>query len=808
MNWIEQSWRDLRVGVRSLAKTPSFTVLAVSSLALGIMTTTAIYSVLYAVVLDPFPYKNVDDLTSVLVRDPAQRGRRLTYSVDQFVEIAGRSRVFDGVIASTISDVVWTGDGDPQRLRGNHGTFNTFDVMGVPPLLGRTPTASDAQPGAEPVAVLGYEFWQRQLGGNTDVLGRRLRLNDTVRTVIGVMPKRFMWRGADVYLPIPFERGRIVEGVANVHLLGRLKPGVTEAQAVGDLSPIIADLKAREPTQFPDQWRVGLLSFKQTFPSAITRDIWVLMGAVGLLLLIACANVANLLLSRASVRQREITLRVVLGASRGRLMRQLLAESLVLALTAGAFGAALARVGLPALLALVPPDTIPAESEITLNSEVLMFVLIVSVATSVICGLAPALQTSRRDLAGSLQEVGRGLVGSTRQARLRKTLVVAEVALSLMLLAGSSVLLRTFIDMADVDLGVPPERVLTMRVPLSPQRYPDASKRISFFRQLLPRVAAVPGVEAVGLNTNVHPRGNMRVVADVRGGPPSDELVQVHQVNADYTRALGAHLVTGRLLSETDEADVRAVALVNERFVRTRLSGRGPLGEIVSLPRLKEPPFSVTNDAFQIVGVIQDRVNDGLTEPITPEIYVPFTASAIPTLIAVRTQGDPAAVTRAIVNQVYALDKEQPVTAVMTLDRLLQDNHYATPRFNLVLLSVFATFGLVLAAVGIYGIMSTAVAQERRDIGVRLALGADPGTISRMVLARGSRLLVFGIATGLAASIIAARLLAADVWRVKALDPVSFAAVSLVLLTVGLQACYWPARRAARTDPLIALRQE
>jgi putative ABC transport system permease protein len=807
-NWVEQSWRDLQVGVRSLVKTPAFTVLAVSSLALGIMTTTAIYSVLYAVVLDPFPYKNVDDLTSVLVRNPAQRGVRLTYSVDQFVEIAERNRIFDGVIASTISDVVWTGEGDPQRLRGNHGTFNTFDVMGVPPLLGRTPTASDAQPGAEPVTVLGYQFWQRQFGGDPNVLGRRLRLNDTVRTVIGIMPKRFMWRGADVYLPIPFERGRIVEGVANVHLLGRLKPGVTEAQAAGDLSPIIADLKAREPTQFPDQWRVGLLSFKQTFPSAITRDIWVLMGAVGLLLLIACANVANLLLSRASVRQREMTLRVVLGASRGRLVRQLLTESLLLALTAGALGAALARVGLPALLALVPPDTIPAESEIRLNSEVLMFVLIVSVATSVICGLAPALHTSRRDLAGSLQEVGRGLAGSTRQARIRKTLVVAEVALSLMLLAGSSVLLRTFIDIGNVDLGVPPERVLTMRVPLSPQRYPDASQRIAFFRQLLPRLAAVAGVEAVGLNTNVHPRGNMRVVADVRGGPPSDEPVQVHQVNADYTQALGARLVTGRLLSEIDVESARAVALVNERFVRTRLSGRGPLGEIVSLPRLKEPPFSVTNDAFQIVGVIQDRVNDGLTEPITPEIYLPFTVSGVPNLIAVRTQGDPAAVTRAIANQVYALDREQPVTAVMTLDRLLQDNQYATPRFNLVLLSIFATFGLVLAAIGIYGIMSTAVAQERRDIGVRVALGADGSTISRMVLARGSRLLVLGIAIGLSASIVVARVLAAEVWRVPALDPVSFAAVSLLLLTVGLQACYWPARRAARTDPLIALRQE
>jgi putative ABC transport system permease protein len=807
-NWIEQFWRDLQVGVRSLAKTPAFTVLAVSSLALGITTTTAIYSVLYAVVLDPFPYKNVDDLTSVLVWSPAQRGGRLSYSVDQFVEIAERSRIFDGVIASTISDVIWAGDGDPQRLRGNHGTFNTFDVMGVPPLLGRTPTASDAQPGAEPVTVLGYQFWQRQFGGDPTVIGRRMRLNDTVRTVIGVMPKRFMWRGADVYLPIRFERGRIVEGVTGGHLLARLKPGVTEAQAAVDLSPIIADLKTREPTQFPDQWRVRLLSFKQTFPSAIANDIWVLVGAVGLLLLIACANVANLLLPRANVRQREMTLRVVLGASRFRLVRQLLTESLLLALIAGAIGAALAWVGLPALLALVPPDTIPAESEVTLNSEVLMFVLIVSVATSVICGLAPALHTSRRDLAGSLQEVGRGLAGASRQVRMRKALVVAEVALSLMLLAGSSVLLRTFIDISNVDIGVPPDRVLTMRVPLSAQRYPEADQRIAFYRELLPRLAAVPGVEAVGLNTNVHPRGQVRVPVDVRGGSPSDETVQVHQVNADYTRALGARLVTGRLLSEIDVDAVRAVALVNEYFVRTRLSGRGPLGEIVSLPRLREPPFNVANDSFQIVGVVQDRLNDGLTEPIRPEIYLPYTISGMPNLIAVRTQGDPVTVMRVIANQVYALDQEQPVTAVMTLDRVLQDNQYATPRFNLVLLSIFATFGLVLAAVGIYGIMSTAVAQERRDIGIRVALGADGSTISRMVLARGSRLLIAGIAIGLTGSIIAARLLAAEVWRVRDLDPVSFVAVSLLLLAVGLQACYWPARRAARTDPLIALRQE
>src|SRR5215207_4418163 len=318
--------------------------------------------------------------------------------------------------------------------------------MGVGPLFGRTPTAEDARPGAEPVAVLGYRFWQRQFGGDPNVLGRQLRLNDINRTIIGVMPKRFMWRGADVYLPVTFEQGKTVEGVRGVHLLGRLKPGVTGAQAEADLRPIITDLKQRHPNGFPEQWRVGLLPFTETFPSSIGRDIWVLLGAVALLLLIACANVSNLLLARASARQREMTMRVALGASRGRLIRQLLTESLLVAMTAGVVGTALAYAGLPAILALVPPDTIPDESEISLNTRVLMFALALSALTSLVCGLAPALHTAGKDLSNAMRESSRSLAGGSRQALTRKALVVFEVALALMLLAGSSVLFRTFFD--------------------------------------------------------------------------------------------------------------------------------------------------------------------------------------------------------------------------------------------------------------------------------------------------------------------------------------------------------------------------
>lgn len=806
--WLEAFARDVQYGVRSLLKSPGFSALAILSLATGIMATTAIYSVLRAVVLDPFPYKNVDQLMSVRVYNPAGRGGRLNYSIDQFLEIAERNTIFEGTIASTISDVLWTGEGDPQRLRGNHGTFNTFDVMGVPPLLGRTPTADDAKQGAEPVVVLGYRFWQRQFGGDRAVLGRQLRLNDIVRTVIGVMPKRFMWRGADVYIPTPFQRGQIVEGVRNVHLLGRLKPGVTGAQAEADLTPIIEDLRKQQPNEFPQQFRVSVLPFTETFPSGIGRDIWVLFGAVAFLLLIACANVSNLLLSKAAARQKEMGVRVALGASRSRLVRQLLTESLLLAFTAGAIGSVLAYAGLPAILAIVPPNTIPDEAEIAVNGSVLLFTLAICALTSIACGLAPALHSSRRDLAASMREVSRSISGSSGQARLRKSLVVTEVALSLMLLAGSSLLIRTFVAMQRVNLGYDPERFLAMRIPLPPQRYPDATRRVAFFEDLLSRVKTVPGVAAVGTNTWLHPLGNMWTTADVAGTAASNEPVVVHQVDGGYLSAFGIRLATGRMITDAEITSRRQVALVNERFVRSRFEGRPPLGQIVHLPRAKERPFELASDAFEVVGVIEDVANDGLANPVRPEIYLPYSLTGLSNILVVRTTLEPTSLTRAVTAQVYAIDGSQPVTNVKTLDTLLKEDEFSTPRFNLILLSVFAVIGLVLALVGVYGVMATAVSQQRQEIGVRMALGASSRSIVTMVLARGSRLLLAGMAIGLAGSLIGARFLARQVWNVSPFDPVAFLLVAIVLLIAGLQACIWPALRAGRTDPIIALRLE
>jgi predicted permease len=806
--WLQELWRDIRFGGRHLARTPAVSGLAILSLAAGVMAATAIYSVVHAVILDPFPYKDVDHLMSVRVTSANQRGSRTGYSVDQFLEIAGRSTIFDGVIASTISDVLWDSGREPQRLRGNYGTFNTFDVMGVPPLLGRTPSADDARPGAPPVVILGYRFWQRQFGGDPGVLGRQLRLNDSTRTVIGVMPKRFMWRGADVYLPMTFRRGQLLEGVRFVHLLGRLKPGVTNAQAEADLRPIIADLQKREPDQFPAEWRVGIQPFSETFRSSIIGDLWVLFGAVGLLLLIACANVSNLLLSRATARQREMTVRVALGASRSRIVRQLLTESLLLAAVAAALGVALAYAALPVILALVPPDTIPDEAEVAINTSVLIFTLAVAVLTTIACGLAPALHSSRRDIATTLRAAGRGMAGSSSQAVLGKTFVIAQVALSLVLLVGAGLLVRSLAAAQHVDLGFPPDHVLVLRVPLAERRYPDAARRTAFFKELLERVTGVPGVTAVGVSTGLHPLGDMQTTADVPGSPASGEPVLVHQVNAQYPAALGIRLESGRAFADADMNTMARVALVNEQFVRTRLNGRPALGQIVRLPRMKEPPFGLADDGFQIVGVLHDTLNRGLTEPAMPEVYLPFTLAGAANLLVVRTRPDPATLTRSVVSQVYAIDRSQPVSNAETMEKILEDEEYATPRFSLVLLSIFGVIGLALAGVGVYGVMSSSVAQRRHEIGVRMALGAASSSIVRMVIVSGSRLLLAGIALGLIGSVAAARLLAGQIWNISAFDPLAFGVVSAILLIAGLQACLWPALRAGRVDPLTALRQD
>jgi len=798
---------SLRFAIRFLTRNLGSTSVAVLSLALGMMATTSIYSVVHAVVLDPFPYKDVDNLMSVRVWSPSQPGSRLYYTTDQFLEIAERNTIFEGTIASTISDVLWTDGTEPLRLRGNYGTPITFQVMGVPPLVGRAFGPEDVQAGAGPVVVLGYRFWQRQFAGDRTVVGRTMKLNGVTRTVVGIMPKRFMWRGADVYLPIVLRRGEVVDGVRTVHLLGRLKPNVSEAQASADLSPIIEDLKKREPAQFPDVWRVGLLSFEETFPSSIRENLWILFGAVGLLLLIACANVSNLLLSKATGRQKEMTVRAALGAGRAGIVRQLLLESILVAVVAGVLGVLLSAVGLQAILALVPPGTIPDESEIALNAPVLAFTFLISLVTSIVFGLAPALHAASYDLAGTLRAAGRGVSSGRVHVFVRKVFVVAEVALSLMLLVAAGLMIRTVLALYAVDLRVPVDRVLTLRVPLPELRYADRERRVAFFQDFLHRASLVPGVEAIGVNTGAHLFGSQSAPVEVSGAEPRSAPAQIHQVSADYPKVFGMTMVAGRFLQEIDVDRAQPVAVVNEAFVRARLQGRAPIGQLVQIPRLKLPPLNVPVDTFEVVGVIRDLSNRGIDTDVAPEVFVPYTLAARSDRVVVLARTDPAAITKALVAQIHAIDPEQPAMDIRTLENALGEFTYAEPRFNLVLFSVFAVLGLVLSVIGVYGVMSTVVSQQVHEVGVRMAIGASPGSVFAMVVGRGATLVVIGIVVGFIGSIYAARLMAGFVWQASTFDTRTFVGVSLLLLLAGLQACVWPARRAARVSPVIALRE-
>jgi putative ABC transport system permease protein len=806
--WLEQLIRDFRYALRTLVKNPGFAIIAAGSLALGIGASTAMYSVIYAVILDPFPYKDVDHLATISVREPGKRGSFGYYSTDQYLEFAERSTIFEGVIASTVTDVVWTGSGDPMRLRGNYCSMNTFSVMGVHPLIGRATLASDEVPSAEPIAILGYKFWQRQFAGDPGILGRKLLLNDKIRTVVGVMPQRFMWRGADVYLPVVYRRGEIIEQVRNVHVVGRVKPGVTEARAEADLKPLVEEMQRLDPNSFPKQWRVGIRSFKETFPSGITDALWILFGAVGLLLLIACVNLSNLLLARAASRQREIAVRASLGASRMRLIRQFLAESLVLAVGGGLLGIAISYAGLKGIIAMVPPDTIPDEAKIELNVAVMLFTTAVSIAAAIISGLVPALHASGRDVASPLKETGRSVSGGKRQKLLRAALVVGEVALSLMLLVGASLMIRTLFAMEHLDLGIRADRVLTMRIPANQSHFPD-DRRNAFLAELLRRVRALPGVSAVSVNSGLHPLGNWWFPVEVAGNSQSDDRrVQVDQTDENYTKAMGIGLMAGRLFSSNEVANRSQVAVVNRAFVKRYSPGRDAIGRLVRIPELRTPPFNLTNDSFQVVGVVNDAINDIRNSDTMPEMYVPYTILGLADNLVVSTAGPPTSLAKAVQAQVFQLNKSQPVTNVETIEMLLSEYVYSRPRFNLLLFAIFGGLGLVLAVAGVYGVISNLVVQRTQEIGIRIALGAGFPQVIGMILGSGARLVGAGILLGLIGSVASVRVLSSQVSKLSTFDPLSFIAVALLLLFAGLFASFWPAHRATKVDPITALRHE
>ena len=782
--------------LRRIRRAPGVAITAILSLALGIGAVTAIFSVVYGVVLDPFPYKNVDELMSVRVWSPDQPGYRAGYSVDQYLELAERNQIFSGTTFSTISDVLWTGRSEPQRLRGNHTTYDGLQVMGVPAIAGRTFTTADR---GSDVCVLGWRFWQRQFSGDPAVVGQTLLLNGKARTVVGVMPPRFMWRGADVYLSLTPRRGVREEGVSFVHLVGRLKPGVTEPGAEADLRPIILELKAREPGAFPEKLRVGLLSFADTFPSGIKDVLWMLFAAVGLLLLIACANVSNLLLSQAAARAWEMAVRASLGATRWTMVRQLLGESLLIAIAGAALGIVFAWAGMRGILALVPPFTIPDEAEVKLHLPVLLFTLAISAFTAILFGLAPALETSRAELSS------RGSSGSRRQSRLAAGLVVAETALSLVLLTGAGLMVRAMMNLASLDFGVRTDNVLTMRIPLPPERYPDAARRTLFYEQLLDKLRGSPQVEMAALNSRVHPFGNYGTSVVVNG-VDEKRRVTIHSVSPEYPALMGIALHRGRALAQTDIVQRRQVALINEEFVR-RYRGV-TLGGVFRIPEAANRPLSLASDAFEIVGVVADTTL-GARASREPEVYIPHSLGGFSNSLLLRArQGDVRALIPVVRAAIAAIDKNQPVTDIDTIDTLIARFISAGPKFNVVLFGVFGALGLLLAVVGIYGLMANAVTSRTREIGLRMAMGATFADVLRLVYASGGKLLALGLGAGIVGSYFASRALATKMSRLPELDWQSMVVICLALVLAGLAAIAIPARQAARVDPVHALRSE
>lgn len=805
LTWLQTVPQDFRFGVREMRRDKGFVAAAVGSLALGIMAATAMYSVIYGVIVDPFPYRDTNSLYSILARGSEERFGRLYYSIDEYVELARRATVFEGVAGSTISDVLWMSNGEPLRLRGNHITNNGFDVMGVPAFIGRTVTASEPDPDTK--AVLGYRFWMRQFGGDPTVLGRVLTLNGKQRTIVGVMPPRFMFRGADVYLPIQYRTGETPEGVDGLIVTARLKPGVSESRAEADLSPIIQDLAKAAPERYPASWKVSLLSFKETFPSDIRQILWIMFAAVGLLLLMACVNVSNLLLARASSRQREMAVRSALGGTRSRLVRQLLTEHLVLACAGGVLGVAASWLGLKAILALVPANVIPDEAEVALNGPVLLFSVALCLLVTLVFGLAPALYGGGGARLGSdLKEAARGGGGSRRLGWIRGALVVSELVLAVMLLSGAALFVHTFIRLYHAPLAVGIENRLTLRLPLNAQRYPNADRRAAFFAELLPRIENLPGVLAVGLNAGLHPLGSWNMTAVVPGRPDDKRVISLNQVNAAYLKATGIGLRQGRWLDTADIAAKRQVAIVNETFVKRYFPGSSALGRLVKLPRLLTPPLSATNDQFEIVGVTEDALHELHNGEAYPEVYIPYSITSVANTLVIHTAGDPLRLSQAIRRQVYDLDASQFVDQVQTLESLMDRYVYSRGRFNVWLMGTFGTLGLILAIVGVFGLLAQIVAMRSREFAVRMAVGATFRNIVNDVVRRGVLLMGAGLGLGCFITLVLLRRFGNLLGVTDPLDPASLGGACAVLFLAGVAASLIPAWRAARTNPVEILR--
>ena len=802
---MDSLFKDLRFAIRSLLKRPSFTAITLLALALGIGANTAVFSLVNAVILKPLPFREPDRLVWIY-GNIRNGGNRASVSPLDFLDYRSRNKTFEHFAASFSVPLprTLTGSGDPERLQASVVTGDFFQAFGVAPLLGRAFTLDNEKPGQDQVAILSFALWQKRFGGDPAIINKSIVLDGKACEVIGVMDQGVAFpQEADLWMPMNFDFDSDMKQ-RKAHFLrpiGQLKQGVSLAQAQADTDVIAAQLER----QFPESntgWNLRLIPLREQLVGSSRTMLFILFGAVGFVLLIACANVANLLLVRAATRQKEIALRTALGASRWRIARQMITESLLLAICGGALGALFATWGVQ-LLVKLSEGNLPPTAKVRIDATVLGFTLLISVLTGLLFGLAPALRTARVNLIDSLKDGTRGAGESTLKDRTRSLLVVFESAVAAMLLIAAGLLVRSLVALQNVNPGFDPNNVLTMRVDLSHTKYNTDEKTTHFFEQLETRVAGLPGVENVGLITELPLSGQPNDLPfTVAGRPPvepgEEYDADFRRVNENYFSTLRIPLLRGRNFTRQEVRQADPVTIVSQQLVDEVFPNEDPLG--------KRLVGAIGGQAYEIIGVVGDLHHRSLEGATFPAMYFP-TFSSGRTNLVIRTHGDPLSIVGGVRNEVHAIDPDQPIAAVKPMTEWVESS-VSEPRYRTTLLGLFAALAMVLAATGIYGVMSYSVAQRTHEIGVRMALGARRVDVLKLVVQHGMLLTIAGVIVGLLGAFALTRVMSSLLFGVTTKDPITFVAVAVLLIAVAFIACFVPARRATKVDPLVALRYE
>ncbi|MEK6322561.1 MAG: ABC transporter permease [Acidobacteriota bacterium] len=826
---METLLQDVRYSVRTLVNKPGFTAMVVITLALGIGANSAIFSVVNSVLLRPLPYEQAERLVSLWENNPnIQFGSDLLpVSAANFADWRDQSQSFESITALVSASFNLTGTDRPERVGGARVSASFFLLFGVAPARGRTFLPEEDHPGRNRVVVISHGLWQSRFGSDPDLIGKTLRLDGENHTVVGIMPAGFNFPKAadlpsyfelppqtELWTPIAFSPSKINDRLSRGYAaLARLKQGVTIEQAQTEMTAIARQLEQ----QYEDNagFGVTIISLREQVVGGVRLILLVLLGAAGFVLLIACANVANLMLARASSRQKEMAIRTALGASRLRVVRQMLTESVILALGGGSLGILLARLGTDLLLTL-SPDALPGLEEVNVDLTVLGFTLAVSLATGVIFGLAPALQVSTTNLNELLKEGARGSTGSIRSNRVRSLLVVSEVALSLVLLVGAGLMIRSFLRLLSVNPGFNPHGVITMQLDLPQSKYPGQTERGSLFTQVIRRVETLPAVETVGAISHLPLSGGAQIDGIlIEGRPPVSlaelSLVNSRAINPDYFRAMGIPILRGRDFKEEDnEQQSPPVAIISAETAARFWPGEDPIGK-----RIKFYPADSARHWLSVIGIVADLKDSALDAEPKPHMYYPYlqnpwsSPQRSPTsmTLVVKNAASSEGMASALRSEVWAVDKDQPVTTIKTMEQYVTEA-VGRRRFAMILLGAFACVALALAAVGIYGVMAYSVSKRSHEIGIRAALGAQSGDVLKMVIGQGMKLALIGVAIGIVASMALTRLMRNLLFEVSATDPMTFVVIAVLLTGVALLACWLPARRATKVDPMVALRYE